>query len=192
MFVPAGEVQAQWDEPYFFGFRTMGGRSLLLRALFFLGLCTVFSIALVSEPESVKSSRSFPEAVALVLLCAAVITVLVTAPSIQRRITLSRDGISWSNRYPASLILFLLSAGALSRLEMKRVVLQRPGDRGNRFPYGVMVVELKYANPALIAVPNHLALERLAQVLNDNGVTVTLSGWGTSAASGSPGAGGPT
>jgi hypothetical protein len=55
-----------------------------------------------------------------------------------------------------------------------------------------MVVELKYADPVLIAVPNDVALENLAQVLNDNGVAAALSDWRSGAASGSVVANEPT
>jgi hypothetical protein len=188
MLVPANEIKVQWNEPYFFAFRTMGRRGLLLRVLCFLALVVVFSIVLVNEPRS----RGVAEVAVLALLASAVITVLLAAPSIRRRIVVSRDGISWSNLYPASLLMFFLSAGAVSRLELKRVVLQGPKDHGNRFPFGVMVVELKYANPALIAVPNHVALERLARILNDIGVAATLPASSTSGASGSTVAGEPT
>jgi hypothetical protein len=192
MFVPVDEVQLQWNEPYFFRFRTMGRQGILLRGIVFLVLCALFTAASVSEPQAVKGARSLPEVVILVLLGSAVLTVLLTAPSIQRRVTISRDGISWGNRYPASLLLFFLSAGALCRPEIKRVVLQRPRDRGSRFPYGIMVVELKYADPVLIAVPNDVALENLAQILNDNGVAAALSDWRSGAASGGVVANEPT
>jgi hypothetical protein len=183
MLVPADEVQLQWDEPYFFRFRTIARQGVILRGIVFLALCAVFTAALVSEPQAVKEARSLPGAV-LVLLASAVITVLLTAPSIQRRIVISRDGISWGNRYPASFLLFFLSAGAFCRPEINRVVLQRPRERGNRFPYAIMVVELKYGKPVLIAVPNDVSLESVAQVLNDNGVTAALSGWRPGAAAG--------
>jgi len=188
MLVPANEIQLQWNEPYFFAFRTMGGRGILLRALFYLALVVVFAIGLALEPHA----RSFVEVVVLALLTSAVITMLLTAPSIRRRIVVSRDGISWSNLYPASLLLFFLSAGAISRPELKRVLLQRSKDRANRLPCGVMLLELKYANPAPVAVPNHLALERLAQILSDNGVTVSLAGSSASTASVSAAAREPT
>src|SRR5262249_31136068 len=131
---------------------------------------------------SVKDSRGLLQNVLLVPLSSAVITVLVTAPSVRRRITLSRDGISWGNLYPTSSIFFFLSTGALSRPEIKRVVFQRAKDGNNRFPYGIMAVELKYAKPILIAVPNDLLLEKVAQTLHDNGVAVTLADWSPSAA----------
>jgi hypothetical protein len=55
-----------------------------------------------------------------------------------------------------------------------------------------MMVELKYANSVLVAVPNDVALENLAQVLNDNGVTAALSDWRSGAAYGSVVANEPT
>src|SRR5258708_21316596 len=108
MFVPADEIHLEWNEPYFFRFRTLGARGFLLPCLVFLVLCILFSTAIALEPQSVKGSRGLLQTVLLLPLSSAVITVLVTAPSVRRRITLSRDGISWSNLYPTSL--FFLSS----------------------------------------------------------------------------------
>jgi hypothetical protein len=190
MFVPQDEVRLQWDEPPFFTFRTVGLGGLLLRGAVFLGFCVLFAFALAAEVRS-GQPRGLLECVILVLVTSTVLTAVVTAPSIQRRVTITPKDITWGNRYPASLLLGLLSLGALTRPEIRAVVLRRAREEGNRLPYGIMTVELKYARPAVFAVPNKLPLESVAQVLHDNGIPVTLTRWSSEAPSGSAVGNGP-
>jgi len=175
MFLPPDQVQMEWDEPRLFTFRTLTVGSYAWRFVVFASFAAVFALAGVAESQ--RRVWSAATAVLVVLLASGVLTLFITAPPIQRRITISRDGINWSPLVSISgnnPLLRLVWCGVWTRLEIKRVLLLPPGDPGNSFGYGLMVIEPKYASPGTIGIANQVSLDRLAQQLSDNGIAVTV------------------
>ncbi len=174
------QVELDWDEPRFFKYRTLNRYDVVLRGTFFLLLCTAFSWAATVEQRIPGHSQSILMWVFLVLLASSTIIFVFTAPSFQRRIVISPQGIRWqgfSKGGDLSPPGAILSAGLRCLPEINRVKLSRPKETGNCFRHGLMMIEPKYGKPTLLGVPNDVALETVAGVLHNNGVAVTLSDW---------------
>jgi hypothetical protein len=183
MFPPLANAKLKWHEPWFFKLRQSTALGWIARVIM---IGVVYGVLLVSI-LSIERSPTAPELnPAVVFISPAIFSILIVAffdvPNLQRVVELSDSEISCVGRvttYGGALAMIHLLIGSVvwNRREIKHVQLLRPGDPGNRFPFGLMTIARKYGGSKQIAVSPTVALEEIANQLHSMGIAVQLSAW---------------
>lgn len=162
-------TQISWSEPWFFLVRIREAWEWRRRLLLAIGISLVMFVAIFFFGPA---QRGLPAAVGISLAAGFVLVALLDANKIQREVTVKEDciiaGTSFGRGYFKTFKLDAISG----------VRLMRPEEWGK--PYGGMVIDLA-ADSFLVAVPNKVSLDTLANILHRLGVAVTLAGWEPSA-----------
>ncbi|MFC1596559.1 hypothetical protein ACFL5Q_01250 [Planctomycetota bacterium] len=160
-------TQISWSEPWFFLLRIREPRGWRRWLLLAIG----FSVLVFLAIYFFAPARGLPSAIGISLACGFVLVALLDVVNIQREVTVEEDCI------------IVNSAGGrwfetLKFDSIEGVRLMRP-EQWNR-PWGAMVIGLGGEDEFLLAVPNKVSLETLANILHRLGVAVILPGWAPS------------
>lgn len=159
-------TQISWNEPWFFIIRIRRATGWANRAFFGLAVAIVLFMAMYL----LQPGRGLVESVGVSVLAGCVLVVLLDVSNLQREVTIKEDGIlvnssvSWGWGWWANFELNNING----------INLIRPSEWEHS--YSGMVI----ASPAddfLVAIPNTVSLETLANILHRLGVPVSLEGW---------------
>jgi hypothetical protein len=183
MFSPLANAKLRWNEPWFFTLRQSTALGWIARAVVIgvlYGVLLVLILSIERSPTAPELHR------AVVFIPPAIFSILIVAlfdiPNLQRAVELSDTEISCVGRvttYGGALAMIHLLVGSVvwNRREIKHIQLLRPGEPGNRFPFGLMTIARKYGGAKQIAVSPTVALEDVAKQVHSMAIAVQLSGW---------------
>lgn len=159
-------TQISWSEPWFFLLRIREARQWRGRLLLAIGISVVMFLAMYFFGAG---RQGLPGMIGISLAAGFVLVALMDARNLQRDVTVKEDCIIVGNSFGHGgwFTTFKLDA-------IRSVRLTRPEEWG--MPYGGMVI-----GDFLVAVPNKVSLQTLANILHRLGVAVSLSGWEPSA-----------
>lgn len=158
-------TQISWCEPYLFVVRIREAWGWRRRILLALGIAVLLCVSMIFfDPIA----RPLPQAIGISLLAGFVLVALLDMGNIQREVTVNEDSIIvGSNIGRGWFETFKLP-------DIEGVQLIRHEEWPHKF--GGMVIASK-AEGFLVAVPNKVSLETLADILHRLGIKVTLSEW---------------
>lgn len=179
MLVPSQQVKLTWNEPPLFQLRASSKTAWWLRGLFFFAIYALFAVLLRMDHKT--SGPAFTPVGKLVMpaIIATVFLAMFEAPTLRRVVSIGDGGISCTGA-------FMMAGGPIHWVtgmrhwnwrELKQVHLLRPGEPGNAFDFGLMMVTPKYARPKQLAVAPTMALNDVADCLHAMNAEVVLSDW---------------
>jgi hypothetical protein len=174
---PIGKLRIQWNEPWFFKQRTLSWRGWLIR-VFLLGVGIVFGTGMMSQGSARKELTPIEWAYAVGI--GVLVVLLMELQTFLRSVSIFEYDIfcvGVLTMQGGTLVHLLTGVKQWNRREIKQVSLLRPGETGNPFSCGLMIVIPKYTRPHQIGVPRSVSLIELADHLHTMGLAVELSEW---------------
>jgi len=169
-----------WNEPWFFTLHTSTKLGWIVRGCFFVAVYALFFAVLFLEQGNPNSPPfGTAEIIFLPALVAGVFSALLELPNLQRMVAITDKDISCIGSFAmfGGPIQLIMGMGNWNRKEIKHIQLLRPGEEGNRFLFGLMIITPKYSKPQPIAVPSKVSLDAVATSLHSIDIPVQLSGW---------------
>ena len=181
MFPPVYHPKLTWYEPSFFKLSSrttadwiwwFGGAMVI-----YVALATYLLTADVTNFD--RPATNFAAKLVIPGLVTFAVLVLFELPNWRRVVSLTDHEVTCTSVMvtEGGLLYALWGIKQWSRSAIARVELLRPGEAGNRFPFGLIVVFPTYSRPGRIGVPKAIALEDVATQLHSMNVAVSLSGW---------------
>jgi len=163
------KTEMSWSEPYFFLLRIREGKSWLKRGLLVLGIAALmFGATQINQKQAQK--LGLLGALGISLAAGLVLVAYLDCGNIQRDVTIYDDSVG----YNSSVHMGIVTRGTFDFKTIQQVVLMRP--REWPMPFGGMLIQ-SGDEGFLLAVPNKVSLETVANLLHRLGVSVKLSGW---------------
>lgn len=174
-------VKLQWNEPWLFKLRTLTWSSCLWRAALFAAVYLVF-VGMLSNPgnSTAEPQHSTVEIFTIPLLIAAMFLASLEIPTLQRVVSISNSEISCVGAFMVfggGVLSLLMGMAQWNRRELKQVSLQRPGEPGNPYSFGLMTITLKHAAPKKVGIPGGVCLNDVADQLHSMEIPVELTEW---------------
>lgn len=159
-----------WNEPALFSARTRDRRGWVLRGLLALLIFGTMLAAMLYERQAGKPARmSTAGAVVFSAFIGVFLAAMLDAPELNRNVTINDDAISaFGNAGTA------FSHISIPLRAVREVRLYRPEELG--WSFGMMEVE-GGRRLSRFGVPRKVAVERIAQVLHEQGLPVRLADW---------------
>jgi hypothetical protein len=184
MVLKSGSSSYEWNEPLFFLILTSTRVGWIVRVGVFLAIYVLFVFLLTLDKNSPQEMR-LPAAVVLLLpaFIGGLFLAMYEVPTLQRKVSLTDKDIGCAGTLMmfggmSNLLHMIVGRmGQWNRREIKLVQLLRPGEPGNRFSFGLMIVTPKYAAPRKMGVPCDVPLDEVATRLHAMQLIVQLSGW---------------
>lgn len=158
------KTHISWSEPWFFVLRLRNRKGWIKRVVAALGIATILFVAMQFDKRF-----GIWDGLGISLFAGVFLALLPDLPLIQREITIKDDcilcnGMVWQT----------YSMESFDLKDIQHVTLTRPEDWEH--PFGGMLLNLG-DDGWLMAVPNKVSLETVANILHRLEVSVSLEGW---------------
>jgi hypothetical protein len=170
-----------WQEPYFFVYRSLGCRGLLLRLGIWLACAIPLAILVLAIGHAGRAPhRGDVRTGVLMVVSGLVAFAWMDLPNIRRTVTVARDGIGVQSSWRVALLTMSSSPVGQNSVRWNRSAIRQVELRcaaGERAPDSVMIVHLKHSRPERVGLPEELPARAVADLLHGYGLAVVLPGW---------------
>lgn len=163
------KTEMSWSEPYFFLMRIRTAKAWMVRGLIAFGIMIVIFAAMQLDQQRFQR-LGILGALGIGALAGVTLMAYADMGNVQREVTIRDDCII----YNSAINMGIYWHGSFEFKDILQVALMRPEDWN--MPHGAMLVHTS-DDVFLLAVPQKVSLETIANVLHRLGVTTQLKGW---------------